>query len=212
MNKTNAKGFTLLELLIVIAIIAILASITFIALNPAELLKKSRDTQRMADLASMRTAINYYITNASSTAALNAGSATAGCVDDSTKYTFSALANVAATGTTASTTSAQTVNGAGWIPVDMSGLTGGSPLSKWSTDPNQSLSSTASPGHYYAYLCNHTNTTFEIFANMESSTYQDGGAGDVESKDGGSLPTVYEVGTALNLVATTSANFYSGAN
>ncbi len=209
MKHTTTNGFTLLELLIVIAILAILASVTFIALNPAELLKKSRDTQRMADLASMRTALNYYITNASSTAALNAGSPTAGCSDDTTKYTFSAVSSVAATGTTASSTSAQTVDGAGWIPVDMSGLTGGSPLSKWAVDPNPTAAGTA-PGRYYAYLCNHTNTTFELFANMESSTYKNGGTGDVESKDGGSLPTVYEVGTALNLVSTTSANFYNG--
>lgn len=211
MNRTNAKGFTLLELLIVIAILAILASVTFIALNPAELLKKSRDTQRMADLASMRTALNYYITNASSSAALNAGSATAGCADDSTKYTFSAVSGVAASGTTASSTTTQTVNGAGWVPVDMSGLTGGAPLAKWAIDPNPTTSG-ATPGRYYAYLCNHTNTTFELFANMESSTYQNGGAGDVESKDGGSLPTVYEVGTALNLATATATNFYAGSN
>ena len=210
MNKTSTKGFTLLELLIVIAILAILASVTFIALNPAELLRKARDTQRMADLASMRTAVNYYITNAS-TPALNSGSTTVGCADDATKYTFSAVGSVAATGMTASTTSSQAVDGTGWVPVSLSGLTGGSPLAKWPVDPNPTASN-ATPGRYYAYLCNHTNTTFEIFANMESSTYQNGGTGDVESKDGGSLPTVYEVGTVLNLVTATGTNFYAGTN
>lgn len=213
MKQTSPKGFTLLELLIVIAILAILASVTFIALNPAELLKKARDTQRMADLSSMRTAINYYITNASSSAALNAGSAVAGCTDDSsTKYTFSAVNGVAASGTTASpANTSQKVDGTGWLPIDMSGLTGGSPLSKWPRDPNETASG-ATPGRYYAYLCNRANTTFELFANMESSTYQYNGSGDVESKDGGSLSTVYEVGTALNLATATATNFYAGTN
>ena len=65
MNIDVKKGFTLLELLIVIAILAILASVTFVALNPAELLKKSRDAQRLADLAWVQTAINSYIANTS---------------------------------------------------------------------------------------------------------------------------------------------------
>ena len=42
----SRKGFTLLELLIVIAIIAILSVVLVIVLNPAETLRKSRDAQR----------------------------------------------------------------------------------------------------------------------------------------------------------------------
>ena len=51
--KKPAKGFTLLELLIVIAIIAVLSVILVLVLNPAETLKKSRDTQRMSDLSTL---------------------------------------------------------------------------------------------------------------------------------------------------------------
>ena len=35
MQKTNQKGFTLIEILIVIGIIAILATIVIVAINPA---------------------------------------------------------------------------------------------------------------------------------------------------------------------------------
>ncbi|MCK5085475.1 prepilin-type N-terminal cleavage/methylation domain-containing protein, partial [Candidatus Parcubacteria bacterium] len=56
-NEKNMEGFTLLELLIVIAILAILSAVLILILNPAETMKKSRDTQRMSDLATMKTAI-----------------------------------------------------------------------------------------------------------------------------------------------------------
>ncbi|MCX6736947.1 MAG: type II secretion system protein [Candidatus Parcubacteria bacterium] len=59
------KGFTLLELLIVIGILAILSAVTILVINPAELLRKSRDTQRISDLGSINSAIAFYLTNAS---------------------------------------------------------------------------------------------------------------------------------------------------
>ena len=44
------KGFTLLELLIVIGILGVLSVALVFVLNPAESLKKARDSQRMSDL------------------------------------------------------------------------------------------------------------------------------------------------------------------
>ena len=214
MNTTVKKGFTLLELLIVIAILAILASVTFVALNPAELLKKSRDTQRLADLASVKTAINYYIANTSSPTLGTALDGTGtGCVDNGTDYTFSHITAAYYTGTTSAYTDAsrtsQTIGTTGWVPVRLDHLTGGSPLSKWPVDPNVTTA-TANPGRYYAYLCNHTNVTFTLYTNMESSSYTYGGSGDVESRDGGSIAGLYEVGSAF-LATATSANFFVNA-
>ena len=60
------KGFTLLELLIVIAILAILATATILVLNPAELLKQARDSQRVTDIANLNSALSLYVTAVSS--------------------------------------------------------------------------------------------------------------------------------------------------
>lgn len=55
------KGFTLIELLIVIVIISALAVTVFVALNPVQRLKDSRDARRTSDVETLLTAIHEYI-------------------------------------------------------------------------------------------------------------------------------------------------------
>ena len=55
------KGFTLIEILIVIAIIATLAVLVFASLNPAQRLKDARDSKRVFATSSILTAIHAYI-------------------------------------------------------------------------------------------------------------------------------------------------------
>jgi prepilin-type N-terminal cleavage/methylation domain-containing protein len=57
-RKTNLTGFTLIEILFVMAIIAILAMIVFIAVGNAQ--KKARDAIRKADLAEIQKALDIY--------------------------------------------------------------------------------------------------------------------------------------------------------
>ena len=61
----KAKGFTLIELLIVIGIIAVLAVVVLLTLNPAELLRQARDSNRVSDLASLNSALSYYLADVS---------------------------------------------------------------------------------------------------------------------------------------------------
>ena len=56
----NRKSFTLIELLIVIAILALLMSIIIITLNPSELLKQTRDTKRISSLKSINNALGIF--------------------------------------------------------------------------------------------------------------------------------------------------------
>ena len=65
-NKSTRSGFTLIELLVVIAIIAILSVVLILTLNPAELLRQARDSNRVSDLATLKSAISLYLADVSS--------------------------------------------------------------------------------------------------------------------------------------------------
>lgn len=56
----NQKGFTLLEVLLVVAIIAILIGIVIIAINPSRQQVDTRNAQREADVTTILNAIEKY--------------------------------------------------------------------------------------------------------------------------------------------------------
>lgn len=56
----SRKGFTLIEMLIVVAIIGILASIVIVGLGPAQ--KRGRDARRIADMRETQTALELFYT------------------------------------------------------------------------------------------------------------------------------------------------------
>jgi prepilin-type N-terminal cleavage/methylation domain-containing protein len=56
-TKKYSQGFTLVELLLVIAIIAIIAAVIFVALDPLTRFRDSRDSARWQDVAALSNAI-----------------------------------------------------------------------------------------------------------------------------------------------------------
>ena len=195
------EGFTLLELLIVIGILAILSTTMIIVINPAELLKKARDSQRISDLNSLKTAIGIYVTDVTSP---SIGSDT---------LSYSVVAGTTCASRTATSTTSQAVDGNGWIPINFNSISGGSPISALPIDPNPTVLTPATgQARYYVYVTNVSDFTFEILANMESIYYSQGGNGDVESKDGGAtgLTKIYEVGTKLSIVTASSTTCLAG--
>jgi prepilin-type N-terminal cleavage/methylation domain-containing protein len=60
-KRSAQKGFTLLEVLLVVAIIAILAGIVIIAINPGKNLGDTRNSQRSADVNTILNGTYQYI-------------------------------------------------------------------------------------------------------------------------------------------------------
>jgi len=59
--RNRKRGFTLIEILVVIGIIAILAAVVLIAINPARQFKLARDSQRTSNVNAILNAIGQNI-------------------------------------------------------------------------------------------------------------------------------------------------------
>ncbi|MGB7958081.1 MAG: prepilin-type N-terminal cleavage/methylation domain-containing protein [Minisyncoccia bacterium] len=219
-KKSKKKGFTLIELLIVIAIIAILSVVVVLTLNPAEMLRRSRDSNRASDLSIIKTSISLYLADVSSTSmgasatcyiGLLAGQSSAAlweapsssptvasqanCVQwfNSAPTLESSSSNRGVNGTT-------TIAGVGWIPINLSLVSSGAPIGQWPIDPSTAPGTSATnAGHFYSYVPGASNNAYKLAAKMESTLYSNGGSGDLESTDGGVDPYMYEQGTNLAL-------------
>lgn len=75
-NIKFQRGLTLIELLVVIVIIGILAAVVMLAINPAEMMRRGRDSSRVQDLETVRKAIDMVL--AEGVATLGTGSGNSG--------------------------------------------------------------------------------------------------------------------------------------
>lgn len=222
-NGKHKAGFTLLELLIVISILVILSAVLIFVLNPAETLKKSRDAQRLADLATLKNAAGLYLTSTSTP--YLAGGANTGCKAGSTYssgdgiyYSYqsdspgAAILDITLDGGSTNIPSAvqaanasyRKIDGTGWLPVNLASLSGGAPVSHLPADPMNTISNVSAitaSDLVYRYACDSDDMTFEINANLESSTYTTT-PNNYEVNDGGNNSNLYEIGTKLTILGT----------
>ena len=115
------KSFTLVELMIVIAILAILSAIVIFTLNPSRLFDNFRDTRRVSDIQSINKAIVFM--ESWNTSAINYGTNTTLYISlpDSSptcsSYTLPTLP-VGYIYNCKPTSTYKNSDGTGWIPID----------------------------------------------------------------------------------------------
>lgn len=179
------KGFTLIELLIVIAVLAVLSAAVVLVLNPAELLRQSRDSTRVSDMAAVNSALALWTADVANVP----WTVTSTCAVTNGTTPFS-------TGGACTVNVSSTVDGTGWVNVNLALITGGSPLSRLPLDP---LGTAVGTAKFYAFRATTTLGKYKLAADMESTKYSNGGTADVESKDGGNIPLWYEIGSDMSL-------------
>lgn len=82
--KFKNKGFTLVELLVVIGILTILLAIVLVAINPARQFSQANNTQRRSDVNAILNAINAYMADNSGSLPTGLSACTSACTMTST--------------------------------------------------------------------------------------------------------------------------------
>lgn len=189
------KGFTLIELLVVIGVVAVLAVTVTLTLNPVELLRQARDSDRISSLTVLNKAMSVYLTT-SATQSMGTSSVLYLSLPDSSGTCASHTLPAAPGGYTYScqTSSAfESTDGTGWVPVNFTDLEVGAPFSALPTDPLN----TDDDGSYFMYITGGGRYAFS--ARMESDKFQ-----AAAGQDNGSDLDRFEVGTNLALVPATN--------
>lgn len=150
----NRRGFTLIELLVVVAIMGILMAAVVLAINPAEVMKKSRDATRLSDMVSLRQAIDF-------------------AVADGVELTQTVVPGD-------STAGSRVTTGAGWVNVDVSKYLSVLPVDPRNGSPfTDALGNSITEGEY---LYASDGSAYELNCYLESadnlSKYENDGGSD----------------------------------
>ncbi len=192
MKKSHYRkkdSFTLIELLIVIAIIAILGAAVVVVLNPVEMMAQARDSQRVTDTENISKSIdllsisnspslgtyrNVYISIPSATAP-NCDAVGLPALPTGWSYVCS------------NATDYRDIDGTGWIPLNLTTIENGNPITSLPIDPVNNSSS------FYSYIPSNSST-YAITGPLESIKHKILNQNSIFS-------TKITYGTAPNLVS-----------
>lgn len=174
--RKQSKGFTLVELLVVIAIVAILAAVVVLIINPLELTRRGRDAARLSDLSNLQNAINVAVQEATdSGAAILCNGGTYPCRGDS--YPLAASDRLS--------------DGTGWVLVNLGGQQSVSV-------PTLPVDPTNNATYYYTYCAD--NDAWEIDTVLESEQQKPKMASDGGDQNATDTTGRFEVGSNLTLI------------
>lgn len=172
------RGFTLVELLVVISIIAILAAVVILVINPLELIHRSRDATRIKDLDNLVQAINVSMQEAG----MSSNSIVSILCKESGIYPCSGSSN---NGT-------RLTDGTGWLKADLS-------IQSSVTLPTLPIDPVNNAEFHYTYCADQDK--FEINTVLESDSLR-----SKSYSDGGNTGDHYEVGSSLTLIANSGGS------
>ncbi len=181
--------------MVVLALVAILSVVVILTLNPAELIKQARDSNRLSDLSTINTALNLFSADVTSGFMGTSTVVYVSLPDNSSSTCGSWGLPTLPSGYTyncVTTANLRNTNGTGWIPVNFQRISSNSPISQLPIDPIN----TTTTRLYYTYVA---GGSWELNATIEASKNKLGGSGDLVSKDGGNAASQYEIGNNLNL-------------
>ena len=194
------RGFTLIELVVTIAVLAIIIAIVAVAINPAEQVSRARDAKRVADLSGMSTAWNLYLAQTVASTPDLSGHATYTCKDEGGSNNAYFIARLLTTSTPTGfdivvTSANQAIGASGLAPARLDAGSGGSSIAVLPADP---LGTDTTEEYWYAYACDQSTKKFEFTARLESTFFLQ----ELKSaqRDGGNSTSTYETGTDLTLI------------
>jgi prepilin-type N-terminal cleavage/methylation domain-containing protein len=187
MSSQNSKSFTLIELLITLAIIAILATILILTIKPGIFFARARDTQRIGDLKNIEKIIDALYSTEYTFYELNYASSNVVYISlpDSSSTCGSYLSQLPSlpSGWSYHCSATPTnIDGSGWIPIPFSNF----PIlniSQLPIDPRND------PPYYYSFVA---GGSYEVTAVLEADSNK--GPDTIGGKDGGDHNFVYEAG------------------
>lgn len=220
-GQSKKRGFTLVELIIVITILVVLGVVVIALIDPAEILAQSRDAQRISDLATLKGAIQLVLSNTTPSTTYCQGTAAPNTAGNIFVSTGTAVGGSGYNVTAVATSTLQSADGTGWVRMNFTGLSSGSAIAALPRDPTNVYTTANTNGLYYRWGCNNNTGRYEyeVDAALESAKYKPGcTASNCEDKgtlDGGNsnatvsptgLNDRYEQGNNLNVLPAAAAN------
>lgn len=164
MFSSSRRGFTLIEIAVVVAIVAVIAVLVVMTFRPSVILAQVRDSRRMVDMDTLTKV--FYARGTEATT----GFGTLKTVYVSLPDSSPTCANLNLPGLPgdftyhcAPASTLTKIDGTGWFPLDLTQLSSGAPLSVLPVDPINS----AEQNLYYTYTC--TSAGCEFNAVFESA-------------------------------------------
>lgn len=189
-------GFTTVELLVAVTVLAILAILVVTVINPIDLLKQGKDSNRVASLNAVNNALRFLTENepgtfigTSSVVYVSIPSTVANCSNLGLPTLPSGWAYNCVT-----SENLRKIDGTGWIPVNFSSLPAGSPISELPVDSKNSTSTR----NYFTYVA--SGSSWELAFAPEAEKNKLGGANNLTTKDGGQKASLFEIGKDLSLL------------